>query len=118
MNRARSNLILAANVVEGVYLGDLCFDAQQAAEKSIKAVLIERDIRFPFSHDIGKLLDLLASGGVAVPKYVRDAEVLTGSATFGRYPGAKDMATPRSHARAVKIAGKVLRWAERKIEAE
>lgn len=108
-------MILAANIVEGVYLDDLCFEAQQAAEKSIKAVFIAHDIRFPFSHDIGKLLDLLANGGVTIPKYVRKAEVLTDSATFGRYPGPKDMATSRSHARAIKIAEKVFRWAERKV---
>ncbi len=30
----------------GVYLEDLCFDAQQAAEKAIKAVLIARSIPF------------------------------------------------------------------------
>ena len=39
INRARSNLIKAANRVPGVYLEDLCFDAQQAAEKAVKALL-------------------------------------------------------------------------------
>lgn len=89
-------MILAGNTVEGVYLDDLCFEAQQAAEKSIKAVFIVHDIRFPFSHDIGKLLDLLAKGGAKVPKYVREAEVLTDFATFGRYPGSETMATRRT----------------------
>jgi len=30
-----------------VYLEDLCFNAQQAAEKAIKALLIAYGIRFP-----------------------------------------------------------------------
>ena len=118
LDRARSNLILAGNIIEGVYLDDLCFDAQQAAEKSIKAVFIANKIRFPFTHDIGKLLELLADGGVTIPKFVREAVILTDSATFGRYPGPKVMATTRSHARAVRIAEKVLRWAERKVAAK
>jgi HEPN domain-containing protein len=31
-----------------VYLEDLCFDAQQAAEKAIKAVFIAPGERFPY----------------------------------------------------------------------
>ena len=36
MNRARSNLVLAKSRILGAYLEDLCFAAQQAAEKAIK----------------------------------------------------------------------------------
>jgi HEPN domain-containing protein len=41
LNRARSNLAQAQAKITGVYLEDLCFDAQQAAEKAIKALLIK-----------------------------------------------------------------------------
>ena len=41
LNRARSNLAMAKNRVEGAYLEDLCFEAQQAAEKAIKAVMMK-----------------------------------------------------------------------------
>jgi len=37
LNRARSNLALAGKMAPDVYLEDLCFDAQQAAEKAIEA---------------------------------------------------------------------------------
>jgi hypothetical protein len=40
-----------------VLLEDLCFDAQQAAEKAIKAVFIRRGERFPFVHDLDDLLN-------------------------------------------------------------
>jgi len=33
-----------------------------------------------------------------------------------RYPGEADPVTPRQHRRAVRIAGAVLRWAERNVE--
>ena len=51
MNRARSNLAMAKSRVPGAYLEDLCFQAQQAAEKAIKAMMIMRDIDFPYVHD-------------------------------------------------------------------
>ena len=46
MNRAQSDLIQAKNEVPGVYLEDLCFNAQQAAEKAIKALMVRRGIEF------------------------------------------------------------------------
>jgi HEPN domain-containing protein len=48
LNRARSNLAKARNTpqVFEIYLEDLCFDAQQAAEKAIKAVLIHLGVRW------------------------------------------------------------------------
>ena len=52
MNRARSNLLRARNRIPDAYLEDLCFDAQQAAEKAIKAVMIARAIDFSYVHDL------------------------------------------------------------------
>lgn len=51
LNRARGNLLRARAMLPGVYLEDLCFDAQQAAEKAIKAVLIAHGVSFPPIHD-------------------------------------------------------------------
>ena len=50
LNRARSNLLLARMHSEGVYLEDLCFHAQQAVEKAIKALLIRCAVEFPYIH--------------------------------------------------------------------
>lgn len=36
----------------------VCFHAQQAAEKSIKAVLALRDVQYPRRHDLSELLTL------------------------------------------------------------
>jgi HEPN domain-containing protein len=55
INRARSNLVQAQTTLPGVYLEDLCFDAQPAAEKAIKAVLIARGVDFPLVHDLARL---------------------------------------------------------------
>src|SRR5271157_3171165 len=42
LNRARSNLAMAQSDNTGVVLEDLCYEAQQAAEKAVKAVFIHR----------------------------------------------------------------------------
>jgi HEPN domain-containing protein len=48
LRRARSSLARArTRSVPDVLFEDLCFDAQQAAEKSIKALLVHRQVRFP-----------------------------------------------------------------------
>lgn len=50
LNRAHSNLELAKNEYgKEVYFEDLCFNAQQAAEKAIKAVFVFHKIPFRIS---------------------------------------------------------------------
>ena len=97
------------------YLEDLCYHAQQAAEKSIKAVFLHRGLTFPYVHDLAKLLTLLESPGLKVPKYVRRAEPLTRFAVETRYPGFSGPVTPALHRRTVRLAEAVLHWAERQM---
>src|SRR4029077_18004509 len=85
LNRARGNLVRAESCIPGAYLEDLCFDAQQAAEKAIKAIFICRGEDFPFVHDLEKLLGMLQRNGVKIPKYVLDADELTRFAFRTRY---------------------------------
>jgi HEPN domain-containing protein len=96
-------------------LEDLCFETQQAAEKAIKAVFIHRGLRFPYIHNLERLLRLLNQGGVKVPKYVWKADDLTPFAFEARYPGQSPPVTQRQYRRAVRIAESVVRWAERQI---
>ncbi|MDE2901464.1 MAG: HEPN domain-containing protein [Chloroflexota bacterium] len=44
MGRARGNLARAKRRAPGDYLEDLCFDAQQAAEKARKSLFIRRGV--------------------------------------------------------------------------
>ncbi|MFB0515059.1 MAG: HEPN domain-containing protein [Candidatus Neomarinimicrobiota bacterium] len=114
LNRARSNLARAkaGAVVPEVYLEDPCFDAQQAAEKAVKAVLIHRDIPFPYIHDLAELLRLVESGGESVSDRVKQAGRLTRFAFATRYPGPVAPVSLEEYERAVAIAETVLRWAE------
>ncbi|HEY7491329.1 MAG TPA: HEPN domain-containing protein [Candidatus Tectomicrobia bacterium] len=112
LNRARSNLARAKAKLSGVYLEDLCFDAQQAAEKAIKALLIERGVVFPYVHDLARLVTLLEAAGQEIPEVVRRAEELTRYAVVTRYPGLAEPVTEEHYREAVTIAEAVVRWAE------
>lgn len=63
----------------------LCFHAQQAAEKALKAVLLSRLIPFPKSHRLQELFDLLPAE-LSLPPSVREATALSDYAESGRYP--------------------------------
>jgi HEPN domain-containing protein len=115
LRRANSNLALARATIPEVLPEDLCFDAQQAAEKAVKAVFIHRGERFPYVHELDELLDLLAKNGLKIPKYVRLADELSQFAVGMRYPNLLPPVTRRQHRRAVRIAAAVVRWAERQI---
>ena len=115
LNRARSNLVRAKQQAAGVYLEDLCFDAQQAAEKAVKALLIARGLEFPYVHDLVRLLSLLGDAGLSVPASVWRAEELTRYATTARYPNAGAPVSEAQYADAVEIAEAVVGWAEESL---
>jgi len=98
-----------------VYLEDLCFDAQQAAEKAIKALLIKKGITFPYVHDIAHLLTLLEQTGVQIPDPVKRAEDLTRYAVVTRYPGVAEPVTESHYRDAIVSAEAVVCWAEKEI---
>jgi HEPN domain-containing protein len=115
ISRARSDLALARAKPEGVYLEDLCFHAQQAAEKGIKALLIWHGIEFPYVHDLAALLTLLEKATGDLPDSIRRAERLTRFAVEARYPGAAPPAREEEYQEALELAGEVLRWAEKQL---
>jgi len=111
LRRARSNLALAAQAPgqPEILYEDLCFEAQQAAEKALKAILVGRQRDFRKTHDVGELLDLVTSEGVSVPADVNEARRLTPYAVGGRYPRFGDD---------VGVAERVLRWAESVVASD
>ena len=118
LNRARSDLTLAKSGSRGVYLEDLCFHAQQAVEKAVKALLTKRNVEFPYVHDIAGLLTLLERAGEEIPRSVRLAERLTRFAVFTRYPGVSPPVSRKEYDESIKSAEEVLRWAARIIKGK
>lgn len=117
LNRAQSNLIRAKAGVDlaGIYLEDLCFDAQQAAEKALKAVLLHRKVPFPYVHDLAELVTLLQQAVGVLPVAVTDAARLTRFAVETRYPGLGEPVTHEEYLKAIDIAEVVVRWAEAQL---
>ena len=111
--RARSNRARARQTKpDDVFWEDLCFDAQQSAEKALKAVLLAKQIPFRFVHDLGELLSLLEEHLGPVPEPVRSSAALTDYAVEARYPGPFEPVTAEEYEEAVKTAEAVVRWAE------
>ena len=114
LGRAQSNLAQARNRTPDAYLEDLCFNAQQATEKALKAVMIQQDIEFPYIHDIYALLAMLRDTGETIPKDVDAAGSLSKYAVTTRSPGYR-LATTQEYQEALEIAEAVVHWAAARI---
>ena len=114
LRHARSHLsrCRADRRLPEVLFEDLCFDAQQAAEKAIKSILVLNGERFPKTHDVAELLDLAATAGVVAPPEVLLAKRLTPYAVAGRYPGVSEDASEEDYREALATAEAVVAWAE------
>jgi len=115
--RARSNLKRAEldRREPGIFLEDLCFDAQQAAEKALKAICVHLSVAFPKTHSLVYLIDLIEQAGLCVPEEVREADLLTRYAVETRYPGLEEEVEEAEYQNTVHLARGVLSWAEKVI---
>ena len=120
IRRARSNLARARSHPGDpeILYEDLCFDAQQAAEKAIKAIFISRQIDFPPIHSIADLLTLLDDHGLPVPEDIRGSIILTQYAVATRYPRRGEDVTPEQHEQAIRLADGVVKWAEESFRGD
>ena len=115
---ARANLLHAeAGHAAGVVTEYLLFDAQQAAEKALKGVLVARGVHFKKSHDLAPLLTKIIDSGVEPPELIRRAAILGSYATQARYPGWGESVDAADLAEALVLARAVVDWAAQIIEA-
>lgn len=115
LQNARSDLSLAkVPKTRSIQYSHLCFHAQQAAEKAIKAVLLARRIVMPRTHDLDFLLNQLPKD-IAVPPGLLDVPTLTRFAVQQRYPGPFPPVTRRDHQQAVAMAEEAIAWASRVV---
>jgi HEPN domain-containing protein len=112
MNNARADLVMARIVLpEGAMYEQLCFFAQQAVEKSIKALLLHLAVDFPFTHNIQLLVNLLPYDVASLPVF-EEAAILTPYAVLTRYPGELEVVTAEKYSEAVRIASAVVEWTD------
>lgn len=95
---------------------NICYHAQQCAEKSIKAIIVvmEPDFGMPKVHDISFLLNQVKKFVNVDKEYYDYGELLTPYAVEGRYPF--ELYVDESLAvKAVEYAGKIHSWARKVI---
>ena len=90
------------------------FHAQQAIEKSLKAVLAVRGLEIPRTHDLDLLTRLVARGSDELPEEFGDAKRLSPWAVATRYD---DIDATLDRRMAVEVAEKSLIWAGERVEA-
>ncbi len=119
MRRGRSDLaVTRLTEDERIAPEILAFHAQQAAEKALKALLVQRQVEFPRTHVIGLLLNLCQTAGYEGAKALVDAATLTRYAVATRYPGEEEVVSRQEAQEAAGLAVQVLAWVETQIEAK
>lgn len=116
LEHARSDLIIARASIPDAYLEDLCYHAQQCSEKALKALLVLRKVKFPFTHDLSELLTILGKSGLAIPEDLKAVAELTPYAVESRYPGFDEPVVDTEYKQAIESAQKLHNWAEASIK--
>jgi HEPN domain-containing protein len=116
LQHAYSDLALAGTTpLPPILFEDLCFHAQQAAEKALKAILAACVIPVPRTHNLRTLFDLLPTG-ISVPPDIQVAAGLSDYAVASRYPGASEPVEAEEYREAIGMAEAVVYWAEQVVD--
>ncbi|MBM9578648.1 HEPN domain-containing protein [Leptospira sp. 201903070] len=109
---AKSDLLLSKlGDREEILFNQLCFHAQQSAEKSLKAVLIKYNVDFEFTHNIKNLISSLPTE-IERPDFFKDLTILTDYAVSTRYPGDYEEILLPEYEKAISLAQQAFDWAE------
>ena len=84
----------------------IAFHAQQSVEKYLKAFLVFKNVDFPHTHNISRLLELCSKYNTWSTD-LKDAKQLTAFAISSRYPGEDEEVTRDEAVKAVFIAANV-----------
>jgi len=112
LSHAESDLNLAklGQADKNILHEQICFHAQQTAEKAIKSVLLFQKIDFPLTHDLEELIDILETTEISLPGFINEIGMLTPYAVETRYPGFWGEITEGDVDEALSLAEKVLNW--------
>ncbi|MBD3175811.1 MAG: HEPN domain-containing protein [Armatimonadia bacterium] len=109
---AQEDLDAAGHLIEASAAPRIaCFLCQQAAEKSIKALLMASGIGFPRTHDL-LALALLAPGPAGLARHRDALALLTQWAVLARYPTGEPDASPLNAAEAHHAAALIVEACE------
>jgi HEPN domain-containing protein len=110
MEKARNDLGAAEHLLdrEPPFAGVAVYHCQQAAEKALKAFLIEKDTAFSKTHDLAQLVAECASLDPDFATLAEAAAVLTPYATAFRYPTGQREPTRDETEHALALATSVV----------
>jgi HEPN domain-containing protein len=116
LDRADGDLALVRRVLDDAEIPDAIvgFHAQQAVEKSIKAVLAARGIKYTKTHALGYLVGLVEANEIVAPPSVMEADELSPWAVDFRYETESEPALDRRAA--LELIEDIRRWAGESVE--
>jgi HEPN domain-containing protein len=83
---AEENLKSARVLLDSKLYNPCLQNAQQAVEKMLKAVFVERAIKFKKTHSIGELTQLLSKNKIKTDLFAEDCELLDSVYLPSKYP--------------------------------
>ena len=115
LSKADHDLVAAkATIATGKALDMVCFHAQHAAGKSLKALLAMHDVVYPYRHDMGELIELVKKRFPSVVPLEDDLLALSPYAVELRYDDALEPSISET-GEALNTAIKVYAFAEKII---
>ena len=89
----------------------LGFHAQQAAEKMLKAVLAERQVRFPYTHYLVDLMALLKTHDIPFPEALEAMRDLSAFGVEFRYEDLIEETEPFNAEATLMLLAQLRQWA-------
>jgi HEPN domain-containing protein len=93
----------------------VCFHAQQAVEKALKAVLVARGAEFALRHDLRVLIGQCERAGLQLPEKLAEVDLLSPYAAELRYDD--DTVSTVERETALSWATAAIQWARQQIES-
>ncbi len=114
---ARSDLDAAHALLRDLehYPRQVCFLAQQSAEKALKALLVLLDIEFPHTHDLDRLRESVPPGWRVKVEFPQ-LYALSIWAVESRYPGDLPEVVESDAQQALRLAEQILQVIEQDFE--
>ncbi|MCD6342794.1 MAG: HEPN domain-containing protein [Spirochaetaceae bacterium] len=118
IKRAINSLYLAkVDKTENIVFEDLCFHAQQAVEKGLKAILIKNNVEPPRTHNLIFLLNQV-SKIQDIPEKAASIINLEEYSVLTRYPGDYQPIGEDEYKASVRTAEEALGWIVESLENE
>lgn len=87
----------------------LCFHAQQAAEKALKALFVVMSMPYPRTHDLAFIIDSLPPE-TTIPPFLLNLPILTKYSVQYRYPGQSLTITSKDLKQAIELTDLTISW--------